>query len=142
MIVFISNSITNFKTRSIPKDTIIIPFEKFHLKKIISTINLIKPSNIICENSNILQLIKPHFPNCEILENQPCHTYINNQIPQNIFYISISLILSILFTLLINKNILNTILVLIFFTTSFISMVFCYSDTTRWESKITKLIDL
>ena len=142
MIIFISNSIINFQTRNIPKGTIIIPFEKFHLKKLLSTLSLIKPSNIICETPHILNLIQPHFSNCEILQNQPCYSYINNQIPQNIFYISISLILSILFTLLINKNILNTILVLIFFTTSFISMVFCYSETTRWESKFTKLIDL
>ena len=142
MIIFISSSILNFKTRNIPKDTIIIPFEKFHLKKIISTISLIKPSKIICETPQTLKLILPHFPNCEILQNQPCHSYINNQIPQNIFYISFSLVLSILFTLLINKNILNTILVLVFFTTSFISMVFCYSDTTRWDTNFIKLIDL
>jgi len=138
MIIFVSNSITKFKSRIIPKDTIICPLEFYNLKNTISTINQINPSSIICENIQIYNLLKPHFNNLEILQNHPSHIYINNQIPQNIFYITITLFSSILFYL-ISKN---TIITLIFYTASFISLVLCYSDTTRWNTNISKLIDL
>jgi len=138
MIIFVSNSITKFKSRIIPKDTIICPLEFYNLKNTISTINQINPSSIICENIQIYNLLKPHFNNLEILHNHPSHIYINNQIPQNIFYIIITLFSSILFYL-ISKN---TIITLFFYTASFISLVLCYSDTTRWNTNISKLIDL
>lgn len=142
MLIFISNSITRFKTRCIPKDSIIVPFEKFTLKETIQKIQSINPSTIICENESILKLLKPTFSNLEILSNQPSYNYINNKIPQNIFYILISLISTIFFALLFNKNIQNIILVLIFFSTSFISLVLCYSESTRWDTNFIKLIDL
>jgi len=138
MIIFASNSILNFKTKIIPKDSIIIPIEKYKLKNAISTITQIKPCKIICENEKIRELLNPHFNNLELLNNQPSHIYINNQIPQNLFYIIISLLSSICFWFLSK----NTVLTLIFFTTTFIILLFSYSESTRWDKQFHKLIDL
>ena len=70
MKIFISSSILQFKTRFIPGGCLILPMPSFITGGINTTVvklKSLKPSEIICENERIFEVISPYFKGIPVI---------------------------------------------------------------------------
>lgn len=112
--LFISTTISHFKTKLIPINAIIYCIEKnnnsTHKDAIINIIKKLNIQNVYCDSIKIYNNYKIDIPNIKIInQNIPTYKYINDDITVNFRKICISGYFTILFIFLFdNKS--NTII--------------------------------
>jgi hypothetical protein len=143
MKIFISNSILQFKTRFIPGDCVILPMQKFGgVNKIIINIRWIKPTEIICENDEILREILPYCKDIpvSVMTYSNGIEYSGSPIKNKMNYA----IISFYFILFINSVILDNFILSIFlgiiYLTVFFSIILWFSDREKWEAESKRIM--
>ncbi len=100
--IFITNTITKFKTSAIPLETIIYPVGKNDLPNHFNTIKTIikklKIETVYCDSKYIYDYYKDKLPQIKILtRNIPSYTFINHDTSLNLRRICIAGYLTVLF---------------------------------------------
>ena len=107
--LFISTTISHFKTKLIPINSIIYCIEKndnsTHKDAIINIIKKLNIQNVYCDSIKIYNNYKIDIPNIKIInQNIPTYKYINDDITVNFRKICISGYFTILFVFLFDNK--------------------------------------
>ena len=99
--IYITNSLLEFKTKKIPKNSIIINIEKFNNNNFIqSIIKKLNINHIIVENSNLHKYISNLLPNFTIhlIDNEPkTHIYKHKNTSYFFYFLLLSSITTFVF---------------------------------------------
>lgn len=134
MKIFISSSISKFKTRFIPRECTILPMPGW-ANSTISNLKWLNPSEIICETNDIFRVISPYFKNIPvvIMNYSDGIEYCGNPIKIKMNYAIISAYFVLFIYAIVLNNLIQAIFLMIIYITVFLGVILWHSDREEWE---------
>lgn len=145
MKIFISNSILQFKTRFIPDGCLILPMPNFisgGINITIAKLNLIKPTEIICETQDIMNILSPYFKEIPVYVMKYSNgiEYCGNPIKDKMNFIVISTYFVLILYGVILDNFLLAIFLLLINIIINLAVILWFSDKEKWEVGSKKIV--
>jgi hypothetical protein len=138
MKIFISNSILQFKTRFIPGGCIILPMPSFITGGINTTVvklKSLKPSEIICENERIFEVISPYFKGIPVvMDYSDGIEYHGSPIKNKMNYMVISGYFVLFIYAVILDNFIQSFFLTMIYLIIFFAVILWFSDREEWQA--------
>jgi hypothetical protein len=136
MKIFISSSISQFKTRFIPRGCAILPMPNFNKNTTIANLKLLNPSEIICETAGILRIIAPYFKNIpvDVIKYDDGIEYCGSPVKNKMNYVVISAYFVLFIYAIVLDNFIQAIFLALIYITVFLGVILWHSDREEWEA--------
>ncbi len=136
MKIFISSSISQFKTRFIPRGCAILPMPNFTTNATITNLKWLNPSEIICETDGILRIIAPYFKNIPVgmIKYGDGIEYCGSPVKNKMNYAVISAYFVLFMYAIVLDNFIQAIFLAMIYITVFLGVILWQSDHEEWEA--------